>query len=160
MVRAIELNNSLQVPQFSFSRLSGADATLGVEMSSTGEVACFGKDPHEAYLKAMIRWGKNTYHTLIQELLPTKLRIYLLLCSSTGFEIPKESILLSIGSYKHKKEMLDSVRLLLDMGYKLYGSMGTSDYYNEHGLHVETIDWMFGNSGDNKNQVSKLNLSV
>jgi len=60
---------------------------------------------------------------------------------------------LSIGSYKHKKEMLDSVRLLLDMGYKLYGSMGTSDYYNEHGLHVETIDWMFGSSKDKNEQV-------
>ncbi len=49
--------------------------------------------------------------------------------------------------------MLDSVRLLLDMGYKLYGSMGTSDYYNEHGLYVETIDWMFGNAGGDNNQV-------
>ena len=57
---------------------------------------------------------------------------------------------MSIGSYKHKKEMLDSVRLLLDMGYKLYGSMGTSDYYNEHGLFVETIDWMFGNNENNQ----------
>ena len=64
--------------------------------------------------------------------------------------------MLSIGSYKHKKEMLESVRLLLDMGYKLYGSMGTSDYYTEHGLKVETIDWMFGQNGDNKNQVSLL----
>ena len=78
-----------------------------------------------------------------------KSQIYLF-CYSTGFKIPKESILLSIGSYKHKKEMLDSVRLLLDMGYKLYGSMGTSDYYNEHGLFVETIDWMFGNSENNQ----------
>ena len=32
----------VKVPQFSFSRLAGADVTLGVEMSSTGEVACFG----------------------------------------------------------------------------------------------------------------------
>ena len=77
----------------------------------------------------------------------------ILFIHSTGFEIPQESILLSIGSYKHKKEMLDSVRLLLDMGYKLYGSMGTSDYYNEHGLHVVTIDWMFGSSKDTKEQV-------
>lgn len=45
--------------------------------------------------------------------------------------------------------MLGSVRLLLDMGYKLYGSMGTADFYNEHGLKVETIDWLFGNIGDN-----------
>lgn len=63
----------LQVPQFSFSRLAGADVVLGVEMTSTGEVACFGEDRYEAYLKAML---------------------------STGFKIPKKNILLSIGSYK------------------------------------------------------------
>ena len=64
---------SSQVPQFSFSRLTGADVKLGVEMASTGEVACFGENRYEAYLKAML---------------------------STGFVLPKKSILLSIGSYK------------------------------------------------------------
>ena len=63
----------IKVPQFSFSRLAGADAMLGVEMSSTGEVACFGENRYEAYLKGML---------------------------STGFKIPKECILLSIGSFK------------------------------------------------------------
>lgn len=62
-----------KVPQFSFSRLAGADVLLGVEMTSTGEVACFGENRYEAYLKAMI---------------------------STGFRIPKKNILLSIGTYK------------------------------------------------------------
>lgn len=62
-----------QVPQFSFSRLAGADVVLGVEMTSTGEVACFGENRCEAYLKAML---------------------------STGFKIPKKNILLTIGSYK------------------------------------------------------------
>lgn len=38
-----------KVPQFSFTRLAGADPFLGVEMASTGEVACFGKDLIEAY---------------------------------------------------------------------------------------------------------------
>src|SRR5262249_23480795 len=33
-----------KVPQFSWTRLAGADPYLGVEMASTGEVACFGKD--------------------------------------------------------------------------------------------------------------------
>ena len=42
-------------------------------MSSTGEVACFGDDRYEAYLKAML---------------------------STGFTIPNKNILLSIGSFK------------------------------------------------------------
>uniref|UniRef100_A0AAQ6A185 Carbamoyl-phosphate synthetase 2, aspartate transcarbamylase, and dihydroorotase n=1 Tax=Amphiprion ocellaris TaxID=80972 RepID=A0AAQ6A185_AMPOC len=63
----------VKVPQFSFSRLAGADVVLGVEMASTGEVACFGENRYEAYLKAML---------------------------STGFKIPKKNILLSIGSYK------------------------------------------------------------
>ena len=38
-----------KVPQFSWTRLAGADPYLGVEMSSTGEIACFGKDVIEAY---------------------------------------------------------------------------------------------------------------
>uniref|UniRef100_A0A182P0V3 ATP-grasp domain-containing protein n=1 Tax=Anopheles epiroticus TaxID=199890 RepID=A0A182P0V3_9DIPT len=130
----------VKVPQFSFSRLAGADVMLGVEMASTGEVACFGENRYEAYLKAMM---------------------------STGFQIPKRSILLSIGSYKvgvegfrsvfvghdshtnlanesvslnlgHKMELLPSIRILEKMGYKLYASMGTGDFYTEHGVEVST----------------------
>lgn len=40
-------------PQFSFTRLAGADPFLGVEMASTGEVASFGKDEIESYWTAM-----------------------------------------------------------------------------------------------------------
>lgn len=54
---------------------------LGVEMASTGEVACFGDNRYEAYLKAMM---------------------------STGFQMPKKAILLSIGSFK---VCFDSLRL-------------------------------------------------
>jgi len=43
----------VKVPQFSFKRLPGADPALGVEMSSTGEVACFHQDKHGAYLRAL-----------------------------------------------------------------------------------------------------------
>ena len=46
---------------------------LGVEMASTGEVACFGEDRYEAYIKALL---------------------------STGFKMPKKTILLTVGSYK------------------------------------------------------------
>ena len=69
----------VKVPQFSFSRLFGADPVLGVEMASTEEVACFGRDKYEAYIKASI---------------------------STGFRLPNKNILLSIGSFKDKLEML------------------------------------------------------
>ncbi|NXE83919.1 PYR1 protein, partial [Cochlearius cochlearius] len=98
-----------QVPQFSFSRLAGADVVLGVEMTSTGEVACFGENRCEAYLKAML---------------------------STGFKIPKKNILLTIGSYKNKSELLPTVRTLESLGYKLYASLGTADFYTEHGIQV------------------------
>lgn len=48
---------------FSFTRLRGADPTLGVEMSSTGEVACFGRDIHEAFLQALLASNFKLPHT-------------------------------------------------------------------------------------------------
>ncbi|XP_061712255.1 CAD protein [Cydia pomonella] len=111
----------VKVPQFSFSRLAGADVTLGVEMASTGEVACFGENRYEAYLKSLM---------------------------STGFRIPKKAILLSVGTFKHKMELLPSVRTLHRMGYKLYASMGTGDFYTEHGVEVESVQWTFDHIGD------------
>ncbi|KXT14047.1 hypothetical protein AC579_10525 [Pseudocercospora musae] len=44
---------AVKVPQFSWTRLAGADPYLGVEMASTGEMACFGKDLVEAYWAAV-----------------------------------------------------------------------------------------------------------
>ena len=44
----------VKVPMFSFKRLLGADPTLGVEMASTGEVACYGSNKEEAFLKALL----------------------------------------------------------------------------------------------------------
>ena len=45
---------AVKAPIFSFTRLRGADPTLGVEMHSTGEVACFGLSPQEAFLQALL----------------------------------------------------------------------------------------------------------
>ncbi|KAJ2799271.1 carbamoyl-phosphate synthase (glutamine-hydrolyzing) cpa2, partial [Coemansia helicoidea] len=45
---------AIKVPQFSWTRLAGADPFLGVEMASTGEVACFGRTPQEAYLVSLL----------------------------------------------------------------------------------------------------------
>jgi hypothetical protein len=46
---------AVKAPMFSFTRLRGADPTLGVEMASTGEVACFGRDSYEAFLQVTNR---------------------------------------------------------------------------------------------------------
>ena len=44
---------AIKAPQFSFHRLLGSDPILDVEMSSTGEVACFGDNVEEAFLKSL-----------------------------------------------------------------------------------------------------------
>lgn len=116
----------VKVPQFSFSRLSGADPVLGVEMASTGEVACFGVDKNEAYLKALL---------------------------STGFKIPKRNILLSMGTYKDKKEMLPSVEKLQRLGYKLFATAGTADFLQEHGVPVQYVETL-GTEEDRNSEFS------
>lgn len=112
----------VKVPQFSFSRLSGADPVLGVEMASTGEVACFGKDKYEAYLKALI---------------------------STGIIPPKKNVLLSIGSYKEKMEMLPACQKLHRLGYNLFATAGTADFMQEHGLPVKYVEALQESDEDN-----------
>jgi carbamoyl-phosphate synthase/aspartate carbamoyltransferase len=117
----------VKVPQFSFSRLSGADPVLGVEMASTGEVACFGANKYEAYLKALI---------------------------STGFKLPNRNILLSIGSYKDKKEMLPSVVTLQKLGYKLFATAGTADFLQEHDVSVQYLEILGKDEDDQKSEYS------
>ena len=101
-------------------------------MSSTGEVACFGEDVHTAYLKAML---------------------------SSGFKLPQANILLSIGAYKHKDEMKESVRLLHKMGFNLFGSYNTADYFNEvfkdQNIVVEHVEWAYENIGEDQEVFNK-----
>lgn len=117
----------VKAPQFSFSRLSGADPVLGVEMASTGEVACFGRDRYEAYLKATI---------------------------STGFKLPEKNILLSIGSFKDKVEMLPSIRKMHQMGYNLFATSGTADFLEEHGVPAKFLEVLGHEEKDQKSEYS------
>lgn len=103
----------IKVPQFSFARLLGADPVLGVEMASTGEVAAIGKDKYDAYLKAYM---------------------------ASGLTIPKKNILLSIGSYREKQELLPAIKKLIKLGYNLYGTSGTFNFYQEHGVAIQFLE--------------------
>jgi carbamoyl-phosphate synthase/aspartate carbamoyltransferase len=114
---------AVKVPQFSFSRLAGADPVLGVEMASTGEVACFGKNKYEAYLKALI---------------------------STGFKLPKKNVLFSIGSYKEKNELLPSIQKLHKLGYKIFATAGTADFIRDHDIPVQFLE-VFTKDDDDQN---------
>lgn len=44
---------------------------------------------------------------------------------------------------QHKNELLQSIRDLTRMGYKLYASLGTADFYTEHGIQVSTRNFIF-----------------
>ena len=48
---------AVKAPQFSFMQMEGAEPTVGVEMRSTGEVACFGDTLAEAMSRALIAAG-------------------------------------------------------------------------------------------------------
>jgi carbamoyl-phosphate synthase large subunit len=97
----------VKAPQFSFSRLRGADPTLGVEMSSTGEVACMGDDLEEAFLKAML---------------------------STGYRIPGRGVLVSLGGTENKVKSLESIRSLKGRGFGIYATEMTSRFLKENGI--------------------------
>jgi len=103
---------AIKAAQFSFSRLSGADPTLGVEMASTGEVACFGHDVQDALLKSLL---------------------------STGFRYPKTGVLISIGRDKDKIDFTNSARTLHEMGLPLYATAGTADFMNKEGIPVTSL---------------------
>lgn len=117
----------IKVPQFSFSRLSGADPILGVEMASTGEVATFGHNKYEAYLKSLI---------------------------ATGFQLPKKNILLSIGSFKEKQELMPSIKKLYEMGYNLFATAGTADFIKEHDVPVKFLEILNEEDDEQKSEYS------
>lgn len=104
----------IKASQFSFNRLQKADPVLGVDMASTGEVGCLGDDTGCALLKSML---------------------------SVGHRIPKKNILLSTGTAKQKAEMLDAARQLVDNGYVLYATGGTSKYLKDNGIENIQVHW-------------------
>ncbi len=104
----------IKASQFSFNRLQKADPVLGVDMASTGEVGCLGDDTNTALLKSML---------------------------SVGHRIPKKNILLSTGGPKQKVEMLAAARTLVENGFKLFATGGTSRYLTEHGVENTLVYW-------------------
>ena len=92
-----------KVPQFSWTRLAGADPFLGVEMSSTGEIACFGKDLIEAY------W--TSYQ------------------STMNFRMPEPGEGILLGGSTKLPELPKIVEYLQPLGYKFYAA---SDDIKQH----------------------------
>lgn len=101
-----------KVPQFSFSRISGADPILRVEMGSTGEVACFGDSLEEAYLKGLL---------------------------AVGGKIPENGIFISLGGEEKKQKFLESARLLAMLKLPLFATEKTGKFLKQHGIPCEIV---------------------
>jgi len=102
----------VKVPQFSFSRLKGADPISGVEMASTGEVGCLGHELNNAFLKAML---------------------------SAGFTIPKKNIFFSADLIEDRVDFLDSFKKLEKLGFTLFSSTDTSSFLKETGINAKEL---------------------
>ncbi len=98
----------VKAPQFSFVRLYGADPVLGVEMVSTGEVACLGNSFSDAFLKALI---------------------------ASGLIIPKpgDSVLVSVGG-EQKKLIVSIAKKLKEMGFFIYSTQHTGLELTKNGI--------------------------
>ncbi len=112
----------VKAPEFSFTRLKGSDPVLGVEMVSTGEVACLGDDFNEAFLKSLM---------------------------SVGFKFPEKNILLSTGPIDSKAELLSSTKTLKDMGFNFYATKGTADFLKANGIESNILYWPSENKEPN-----------
>lgn len=112
----------VKAPQFSFSRLQSADLILGVEMASTGEVGCFGKNYNEAVLCAML---------------------------SVGYTVPKKNILLSIDSISTIKDFINSVKLLKDNNFDVYATFITNSILNSLGIEIKKVGFQKENGFPN-----------
>ncbi|UOQ74170.1 carbamoyl-phosphate synthase (glutamine-hydrolyzing) large subunit [Hymenobacter cellulosilyticus] len=104
----------VKAPQFSFTRLPGADPVMRVDMVSTGEVGCLGDTAEEALLKSML---------------------------SVGYKIPAKTVLISGGPIKSKVALLSAVELLVKRGYQIYATQGTHRFFAENGVPSSLLYW-------------------
>ncbi len=104
----------VKVPQFSFLQLTGSDPLLGVEMQSTGEVACFGPTFSDALVKALVATGVR--------LVP-----------------PRGTAFLSVGGPRLKEELLPVARRLGELGLRLTATEDTGAFLAAHGVPGVTI---------------------
>ena len=99
---------AIKVPQFSFMQLEGADIVLGVEMHSTGEVACFGTSFYDSLSKSYI---------------------------AAGYSLPLNgSSLITIGGQKNKEKLLPIISTLTSMDFKILATEHTADFLEMNGF--------------------------
>jgi carbamoyl-phosphate synthase large subunit len=130
----------VKVPQFSFMRLSGADPVLGVEMLSTGEVACLGENFADAFSKAL---------------------------QSAEFKIPPKggSVLITVGGEEPKKRVVPLAKALEEMGFTIYATEHTAEVLSAAGVSNVSVLYKVKETSVNPNildflQENKIDLVI
>ncbi len=103
---------AVKVPQFSFARITGADPILHVEMSSTGEAACFGEDIEEAFLKGEL---------------------------SVGGKIPIKGVFLTLEGDENKAAFLESARMIHKQNLPIFATEKTTLFLQRNGVPAKHL---------------------
>jgi carbamoyl-phosphate synthase large subunit len=104
---------NVKAPVFPFSKFPGVDVLLGPEMKSTGEVMGRGHTFAAAYAKALTAAGTN---------LPQSGNAFLCIRN------------------EDKAEILPIAQSLKDLGFQLWGTVGTAKFLNSYELSVKHIN--------------------
>ena len=111
--RTVELDwVAVKSPQFSYARIKGADPVSYVEMTATGEVACFGDSYAEALLHSM---------------------------QAAGFRLPRKSVLVSLGKEEDKVKMLSPIESLVTLGFTIYATEGTAAFLESNNIPCKKV---------------------
>ena len=95
----------IKVPQFSFMQLEGADISLGVEMQSTGEAACFGTSFYDALSKGL---------------------------TSAGYSLPRSgTALVTVGGTQNKEKLLRTITGLKELGFDIIATEHTAEFFGD-----------------------------
>ena len=99
----------VKAPAFSFSKLSGLDATLSPEMKSTGEAIGYDKKLTRALYKAL---------------------------QSSGMKLSNYGTIFVTIADKDKEEALPLIRRFYNLGFNIEATKGTANFLKSHGIRT------------------------
>ena len=99
----------VKVPAFSFSKITGIDATLSPEMKSTGEAIGYDKKLTRALLKAL---------------------------QASGTKVANYGTVFVTVADEDKQEALPLIRRFYDLGFNIEATAGTAEFLKAHGIRT------------------------
>jgi carbamoyl-phosphate synthase large subunit len=110
---------SVKEAVFPFMKFPGVDTLLGPEMKSTGEVMGIDSDFGRAYAKAQIQAGNS---------------------------LPSQGTVLVSTRAGDQEAVVDAVRVLADLGFRILATDGTAEVLQRHGLEAQKVNKAYESS--------------